>query len=125
MSTVSPLISIIDDDVSVRRALRRLVQSGGYTVETFASAPEFYDSSPFGRTACLVLDLHLEGMSGFELQERLAADRAGIPVILMTAHDDEATRERARRSGAAAYLPKPFEKWALLDAIRTALRPAS
>jgi FixJ family two-component response regulator len=125
MTTATALVSIVDDDVSVRRALGRLVQSGGYTVETFASAPEFYDSSPLGRTACLVLDIHLDGMSGFELQERLAAERSGIPVIFMTAHDDDATRERVRRSGAVAYLRKPFDKQVLLDAIRTALGPAS
>jgi len=125
MTTATALVSIVDDDVSVRRALRRLVQSGGYTVETFASAPEFYDSAPLGRTACLVLDIHLDGMSGFELQERLAAERTGIPVIFMTAHDDDATRERVRRSGAVAYLRKPFDEQVLLDAIRTALGPAS
>jgi len=125
MSTAAPLISIVDDDVSVRRALRRLVQSGGYAVETFASAPEFYDSVPRGRTACLVLDIHLAGMSGFDLEERLAAERVGIPVIFITAHDDDATRDRVRRSGAAGYLRKPFDKQALLDAIRAALREAS
>jgi FixJ family two-component response regulator len=125
MSTAGPLISIVDDDVSVRRALGRLVQSGGYAAETFASAPEFYGSSPRGRTACLVLDINLEGMSGFDLQERLVADRVGIPVIFITAHDDEATRERVRRSGAAGYLCKPFDKRALLDAIQAALLPAS
>ncbi len=74
-----PLISIVDDDLSVRRALRRLVQSAGYVVETFASACEFLASSPADRTACLVLDIHLGGMSGFELQRRLAADRVGHP----------------------------------------------
>ena len=93
-----PLISIVDDDLSVRRALRRLVQSAGYSAETFASAREFLDSSPSGRTACLVLDIHLEGMSGFELQERLAADPDPIPIIFITAHDDAATRERARQT---------------------------
>ena len=86
-----PLISIVDDDLSVRRALRRLVQSASYAVDTFASAREFLDASPFARPACLVLDLCLGGMSGFELQERLAVDGAGIPVILITAHDDAAT----------------------------------
>ena len=76
-----PLISIVDDDLSVRRALRRLLQSAGYSVETFASAGEFLGSSPVGRTACLVLDIRLEGMTGFELQERLAADRAASRAV--------------------------------------------
>lgn len=119
-----PLISIVDDDLSVRRALRRLLQSAGYSVETFASAGEFLGSSPVGRTACLVLDIRLEGMTGFELQERLAADRAGIPTIFITAHDDAPTRERVQRAGVAAYLPKPFDQSAFLAAIQKVVTPA-
>jgi FixJ family two-component response regulator len=122
MSTRTPVISIIDDDVSVRRALRRLVRSAGYTVETFASADEFLDAGPPGRTACLVLDIHLDGATGFDLHERLVAERAGIPIVFITAHDDDVTRERARRSGAIAYLRKPFDSRELLAAIRQALR---
>ena len=121
MPHTMPLISIVDDDVSVCRALRRLVRSAGYTVETFASAREFLDSSPSGRTACLVLDIHLDGMSGFELSEQLAEDRTAIPIIFITAHDDAPTRERVRRAGVAAYLPKPFDEQVLLDAIRSAV----
>src|SRR5437867_1172213 len=116
-----PLISIVDDDLSVRRALRRLVQGAGYSVETFASAPEFLDSCPSGRTACLVLDIHLDGTSGFDVHARLAAAGAAIPTIFITAHDDAPTRERARQAGVAAYLPKPFAKRALLGAIRSAI----
>ena len=116
-----PLISIVDDDLSVRRALRRLVRSAGYSVETFASAREFLDSLPSGRTACLVLDIHLEGMSGFELQERMATDPAPIPVIFITAQDDAATRERARQTSASAYLRKPFDEQVLLAAIGRAI----
>lgn len=117
------MISIVDDDLSVRRALRRLVRSAGYLVETFASAREFLSSTPT-RTACLVLDIYLDGMNGFELQEQLAADRVAIPIIFMTAHDDAATRERIRRSGAAGYLGKPFDGQALLEAIRRAVGAA-
>ena len=112
-----PLISIVDDDPSVRRALNRLVGSAGYLVETFASAGDFLGSTPSTRTACLVLDIYMEGMTGFELQDQLEADRLAIPIIFMTAHDDPATRERIRRSGAAGYLGKPFDGQALLDAI--------
>ena len=119
-----PLISIVDDDLSVRRALRRLLQSAGYSVETFASAGEFLGSSPVGRTACLVLDIRLEGMTGFDLHERLAADRAAIPTIFITAHDDTSTRERVQRAGVAAYLPKPFDQSALLAAIQKVAKPA-
>lgn len=121
MPHTMPLISIVDDDLSVCRALRRLVQSVGYTVETFASAREFLDSSPSGRTACLVLDIHMDGMSGFELSEQLAEDRTAIPIIFITAHDDALTRERVRRAGVAGYLPKPFDEQALLAAIARAV----
>jgi len=119
------MISIVDDDRSVRRALRRLVGSAGYLVETFESAREFLGSTPSTRTACLVLDIYMDGMSGFELQEQLQADRVAIPIIFMTAHDDAATRERIRQSGAAGYLGKPFDGQALLDAIFRVAGPAS
>jgi FixJ family two-component response regulator len=119
------LISVVDDDASVRRALRRLLQLAGYAVETFASASEFLDSPAMGVTSCLVLDIHLQDMTGFELQDRLAATSAAIPLIFITAHDDAATRERVRQAGAGLYLRKPFEKRALLAAIEWALAPKS
>jgi len=115
------LISIVDDDASVRRALRRLLQSAGYAVEAFASASELLDSPAIGLTSCLVLDIQMKDMSGFELQERLAVAWAEIPLIFITAHDDAATRERVRQAGVARYLPKPFEKRVLLAAIESAL----
>jgi FixJ family two-component response regulator len=118
-----PRISIVDDDPSVRDALGRLVESVGYDVETFASAQEFLDSSPVGRADCLVLDIHLPGMSGFDLQQRLAAARAAIPIIFITAHDDSFTRERIGQARVDAQLYKPFEDLALLDAIRSAVGP--
>jgi len=112
------LISIVDDDYSVRRALGRLVQLAGFSAETFGSAEEFLRSAALGLTACLVLDIHLSGrMGGFELQERLTTDQIAIPIIFITAHDNVGTRERAERSGAAAYLLKPFEGQVLLDAL--------
>src|SRR5919201_3892386 len=101
MSHSMPVVSIVDDDASVCRALRRLIQSVGYSVETFTSAREFLDSAPLGRTACLVLDIYLDGMSGFDLAARLAEDRTTIPIILITAHDDALMRDRVRRAGVA------------------------
>ncbi|HSE02535.1 MAG TPA: response regulator [Methylomirabilota bacterium] len=126
MPEPTPMISIVDDDLSVRRALRRLVKAAGYRVETFASAGEFLSSTPSTRrTACLVLDIYLEGMSGFELQEWLQATRLAIPIIFISAHDDPATRERIQRSGAAGYLAKPFDARALLDAILRVAGPGA
>jgi FixJ family two-component response regulator len=117
---VMSLIAIVDDDASVCRALRRVVQSAGYTVQTFASAHVFLDSLAGARPACLVLDLHLNG-SGFDLQARLVSEGIAIPVIFITADDDARTRKRVKNSGAAGHLWKPFDDEALLDAIRIAI----
>src|SRR5260370_40750896 len=106
MPISGPMISIVDDDLSVRRALRRLIGSAGYLVETFASAPEFLRSAPSARTAGLVLDIYLEGMTGVELQEQLVADRVAMPIIFMTGHDDAPTRERLLPSGGGGDLGK-------------------
>jgi FixJ family two-component response regulator len=114
--TEVPLIAIVDDDASVRRSLHRVVRSAGYAVETFASAREYLEWLPRGRAACVVLDVHMEEMSGFDLQERLAA-----PVIFITAHDDVPTRERIEKSRTAGHLWKPFDEHAVLDVIRRAL----
>jgi FixJ family two-component response regulator len=111
-----PVIAIVDDDASVRRSLHRLVHTAGYPVETFASAREFLEWLPSGRAACLVLDVHMNELSGFELQKRLA-----VPIIFITAHDDATTRERIEKSGASGHLRKPFDEQAVLDAIRRAV----
>jgi FixJ family two-component response regulator len=122
MAHTQLLICVVDDDHSVRRALRRLIQFAGFTAETFASAEDFLSSASLVRTACLVLDIHLNGgMSGFDLQAQLTADAVFIPIIFITAHCDVSTRERAEHSGAAAYLCKPFDEKLLLDAIRGAI----
>ena len=125
MAGTQLVISIVDDDLSVRRALSRLVRLAGYAVESFASAREFLASAPRGRTACLVLDIHLNGgMSGFDLQERLVADGVTNPTIFITAHGDARTRERVTQSGVAGFLLKPFGDQALLDLIRKETCPA-
>jgi FixJ family two-component response regulator len=117
-----PVVAIVDDDPGVLRALHRLVELAGYTVQAFASAHECLDSLARGRAACLILDIHLNGgMSGFELQERLAASGVGVPVIFITANDDARIRERAENSGAAGYLCKPVDRQALLETIRRAI----
>ncbi|MBI3825853.1 MAG: response regulator [Candidatus Rokubacteria bacterium] len=111
-----PVIAIVDDDASVRRSLHRVVESAGYLVETFGSAREFLEWLPRGRAACLVLDVHMNEISGFDLQEKLA-----VPVVFITSHDDAATRTRIEKSGAAGHLWKPFDEQAVLDAIRCAV----
>ena len=118
----APVIAIVDDDASIRRALHRLVQAKGYAVESFASARAFLDAVPHCRPACLVLDVHLNG-SGFELQERLAADGLKIPIIFITAHDDDSTRRRLEKCGAVAHLWKPVDEQELLQAIQRVIRP--
>jgi FixJ family two-component response regulator len=113
-----PIIAIVDDDASIRRALLRVVQSAGYQAEAFASSREFLDWLPRNHAACLVLDVHMNDMNGFELQERLA-----VPIIFITAHDDVPTLERIEKSGAAGHLRKPFDSPTVLNAIRRAVRP--
>jgi len=112
-----PIIAIVDDDASIRRSLLRVVQSAGYQGETFASAREFLDWLPRNQAACLVLDVHMAEMNGFDLQDRLA-----VPIIFITAHDDLPTLERIGKSGAAGHLRKPFNAATVLDAIRRAVR---
>jgi FixJ family two-component response regulator len=112
-----PVVAIVDDDDSVRRSLLRVVQSAGYAAEGFASAREFLDWLAEGRAACLLLDVHMSEMSGFDLQDRLA-----VPIIFITAHDDIKTQERIARSGAVGHLRKPCEEQTVLDAIHRAVR---
>ena len=112
-----PIIAIVDDDASIRRALLRVVQSAGYRVETFASGREFLEWLPRNHAACLVLDVHMNDMNGFDLQKRLA-----VPIIFITAHDDVPTLERIEKSGAAGHLRKPFDASTVLDGIGQAVR---
>jgi FixJ family two-component response regulator len=124
---VSPLVCVVDDDESLLRALGRLLRAAGFTVEAFASAEEFLEADHRVPPRCLVLDVRLSGMSGFELHEELRGAGMSPPVVFITAHDDPATRERARRAGAVQYLRKPFEESALIDALYRATvddRPA-
>ena len=111
-----PLIAIVDDDPSVRRSLNRVLQSAGYAVETFASAREYLEWLPTRQAACIILDVHMDGISGFDLQKRLAA-----PIIFITAHDDGPTRARIEQARPAGHLWKPFDGQAVLDAIRHAI----
>ena len=115
-------VLIVDDDLSVRRALQRLIRSAGFSAKTFASGQEFLDSNPQTTSGCVVLDIHLGDMSGAEVQESLAARGVKIPIIVITAHDDAMTRARVESLGVVAYLRKPFNDGVLLDAIRDAMQ---
>ncbi len=120
-SGAPPLVGVVDDDVSLLRALQRLLRADGFGVSTFSSAEEFLGSPGRCAVACLVLDVHLGGMNGFELQERLAASGSRVPVLFITARDDASTQERARQAGAVDYLRKPFDDMVLLAAVHKAL----
>lgn len=115
------MICVIDDDASLLRALQRLLVAGGFSVETFGSAEDFLVSEHRSAADCLVLDVHLGGLGGFELQERLVAAGRRIPIVFITAYDDAVTRERARRAGAVDYLRKPFDDESLIGAINRAI----
>jgi len=115
-------ICVIDDDESVREALRSLLKSVGFEAEVFGSAEDFLSSGHLPGTSCLILDVRMPGMSGFELHEKLIDDEDGVPIIFISAHADEEARARALRSGAVDFLLKPFSDEALLHAIETAMR---
>lgn len=117
-----PLISVVDDDDSVRESLQSLLRSVGFTVEVFASAEELLSSNRLRTTDCLILDVVMPGMNGIELRRRLSANHYKIPVIFVTAHgSDEELYSRAFRDGVVDYLIKPFSEDVLLSAVRKAL----
>ena len=116
------MISIIDDDDSVRESLQRLMRSVGFAVNVFASAEEFLNSNRLRYTDCLILDVRLPGMNGFDLQRHLANSHSEIPIIFITSHEDDELRARALNAGAVDYFLKPFDDEDLLDAIDEALK---
>jgi FixJ family two-component response regulator len=116
------LVSIVDDDESVREALPDLLKSLGYSAQAFSSAEEFLASDYVGSTRCLILDLSMPGMSGPDLQRELALRPQQIPIVFITAHEEETMRRRLVQQGAADCLFKPFSDVALRDALDTALR---
>jgi FixJ family two-component response regulator len=115
-------VYIVEDDTSLRKAVRRLLRAAQYRVITFASAEEFRQSDFKSSPGCLLLDIRLPGISGFELREELLASGAQMPVIFITGQDRAGMEERAMRLGASAYLRKPVDEEALLGAIRLAMK---
>jgi two-component system, LuxR family, response regulator FixJ len=124
MHSVSRLISIVDDDPLMREGLISLLRSAGFATQAFASAEEFLSLAHRDNIACLILDVRLPGISGLELQSQLTATVSNhrIPVVFMTARDDEATRQRALKGGAVDFLRKPVRREALLNAVHLALQ---
>jgi FixJ family two-component response regulator len=116
------MISIIDDNDSVRESLRRLMRSVGFPVNVFTSAEEFLNSDCLRNTDCLILDVRLTGMDGLDLQRHLAASHSEIPIIFITSYEDDEVRARALNTGAVDYFLKPFDDEDLLDAIDVALK---
>lgn len=117
-----PLISVVDDDESVRESLPDLLREFGFAARAFSSAEEFLASDYIGQTQCLVLDVAMPGMSGPDLQQELTRRRQEIPIVFITAHRDDAVRPRLLERGAVECLFKPFSETALLEALNAALR---
>ena len=118
------MIAIVDDDREAREALEMLVRSLGHNVSTFGSTLEFLKSVKLHDTSCLITDLHMPGLSGLDLQDRLIADGHRIPVIFLTGHPSENARARAMKAGAVGFLSKPIKQDHLLACLETALKAA-
>lgn len=116
------LVVIVDDDRSIQIALKDLLESVGLLPECFGSAEEFLESDQLNQTACLVADIRMPGMSGFELQAKLKAEGSRIPIIFITAHGDAKMKSQAMKAGALEFLSKPFDDEILLEKIWAALR---
>jgi FixJ family two-component response regulator len=120
---MTPLLAVVDDDISVRESLESLIRSVGMTVRVFGSAQEFLDTAQPNKLDCLIVDVRMPGMSGIELHHRLVARDCKVPVVFMTAHGyDDQARSEASSGWTVAYLNKPFSDDELLDAVHAALR---
>ena len=117
-----PVISIVDDDQSVRKAISALVRSLGYAVATFASAEDFLVSGRVDDTSCLITDVQMPGLSGVELQSRLIAEGRPMPIIGITARPEESSRTQMLEAGAVGFLSKPFDDECLINCLTTALK---
>ena len=120
--TSRPLVSVVDDDESVRESLPDLLREFGFVAQAFSSAEEFLASDYLGQTRCLILDVGMPGMSGPDLQRELARQGQRIPIVFITARKDEVVRARVLAEGAVDCLFKPFSDTALLEALNAALR---
>jgi FixJ family two-component response regulator len=121
MSQPTPIVFVVDDDISVRESLELLVRSAGWQPEIFASAQEFLSRPRTPVPSCLVLDVSLPGINGLELQKRIAAERSDMPIIFITGYGDVPTTVKAMKAGAVEFLTKPFSDEVLLSAIQNAI----
>jgi FixJ family two-component response regulator len=121
MARVTPLVFVVDDDISIRESLESLIARAGWRPELFASAQEFLASERASSPSCLVLDVNLPDLNGLELQERIAGERADMPIIFITGHGDIPMTVQAMKAGAVEFLTKPFTPEVLLNSIRSAL----
>jgi RNA polymerase sigma factor (sigma-70 family) len=121
MTEPASVVFVVDDDPSIRRAIKRLVESVGLQVELFGAAQEFLQSQPRDIPSCLVLDIRLPGISGLDFQRELAEAKNNIPIIFISAHGDVPMAVRAMKAGAVEFLTKPFRDQDLLDAVQVAL----
>jgi FixJ family two-component response regulator len=121
MLHATPIVFVVDDDVSVRKSLELLIDSAGWQPESFASAQEFLHRPRVVAPSCLVLDMSLPDLDGLELQKRLAPARIDMPIIFISGYGDVSTTVRAMKAGAVEFLTKPFKDDVLLDAIRSAI----
>jgi FixJ family two-component response regulator len=120
--SIAPLISIVDDDDSLRNSLKNLMRSVGFGVQGFSSAEAFLNSHQLRDTACLIVDVRMPRMSGLDLQRQMVAHNSRIPIVFITSHGDDDARARALEAGAVDFLYKPFREEALLSAIDRALK---
>jgi FixJ family two-component response regulator len=121
MSHATPIVFVVDDDISVRESLELLIRNAGWQPETFESAQEFLSRPRFLVPSCLVLDVTLPGLNGLDLQKRVAVDRTDMPIIFITGYGDIPIMVQAMKAGAVEFLTKPFDDDALLSAIQQAL----
>jgi FixJ family two-component response regulator len=121
MAPATPIVFVVDDDISVRESLELLIRSDGWEPETFASAQEFLDHPRILVPSCLVLDVSLPGLNGLDLQKRVAVERIDMPIIFITGHGNVPMTVQAMKAGAVEFLTKPFSDEALLSAIRNAI----
>jgi FixJ family two-component response regulator len=120
-----PLVVVIEDDIASQKTLARVLRTGGYEAATYASAEDFLSSPPQSMPIGLLLDVHLGGMSGLDLQRRLKEEGSTLPIIIITAFDDARSRQQAERLGCVAYLRKPCAAETILTLLHTLANPGS